>query len=292
MGRESPRVGVAKGGSSAEPSPQWGQRRGQQGVTARRGAGGGVGGGMSEPPLQRGATATCSAAREMLNLTQPCGAPGRGEDRGGTPPQSHAPLCPPVSPRGSSNDGATTPHASSAPRPWRTPAVGLSKLLNPRCSSTQHPPPAPGLLGAWPPRGMPVVRLSAARQLRRSAPMQILQICASSAASARVAWPAARRRLERAPSRTAGCRQHPTPGLGGAALYLPRMGERCNVQWPRCVRLHQHPGNASWCWAGPAQRGAHAALCPTAQVSPEGRILLPQGSPQHRCFPSWTGSVH
>lgn len=158
----------------------------------------------------------------------------------------------------------------------------------------QHPAPAPGarFTGCSASPGTPVVRLSAARQLRRSAPMQILQICASSAASARSAWPAARRRLERAPSCTAGCRQHPAPGLGGAALYLPRTGERCNIQWPRCMRLHQHPGKASWCWAGLAQRGAHAALCPTAQASPEGRILLPQGSPQHRCFPGRTGRVH
>lgn len=149
-----------------------------------------MGGGMPEPPFAAG----CDS--HMLSCTgdaEPHPAPakrwGRGEERGwdlsAKPPTAASSLTFPhgsSGPHSSSDDWAKTPRASSAPRPRGTPAVGLSKLVNSRCSSTQRPPPGPGSLGARHPWGMLAVRLSPAQQLWHSAPMQIL---ASSAASAR-----------------------------------------------------------------------------------------------------------
>lgn len=139
-------------------------------------------GGCQSPPLQRGATATCSAAQEMLNLTQHLQSNrGAGTSEGGTLPQSHPPLHPPrcshvaaLGPTAAPMTGPRHPKPPPAPWPWGTPAVGLSKLLNPRFSSTQHLSPGPGFLGAQPPRGMPAVRLfPASSQLWHSASMQI-----------------------------------------------------------------------------------------------------------------------
>lgn len=159
---KAPRLGPAEGGSSAEEPPRdprgrsWVRNRDNGGdnggVPGRRGAGGSVGGGMSEPPCA--ATAAHSAAQEMLNLTQHLRSDGdAGRSVGGTFPQPPTAASSPAFPGGNADNGAKIPSASSAPRPRGTPPVRLSKLLNPRCSSTQHPPPGPGFLGARCPGG-------------------------------------------------------------------------------------------------------------------------------------------
>lgn len=99
------------------------------------------------PPLQRGATATRSAAQEMLNLTQHLRSDGDvGRSEGGTfpPTTASSPLFPRGScgPRTSSDNGAKTP-----PCLLRSPAPGHTRGQTFRItqpSLLQHPAPAPG----------------------------------------------------------------------------------------------------------------------------------------------------
>lgn len=104
-------------------------------------------GGCQSPPLQRGATATRSAAQEMLNLTQHLRSDGdMGRSEGGTfpPTAASSPLFPRGScgPRTSSDNGAKTP-----PCLLRSPAPGHTRGQTFRItqpSLLQHPAPAPG----------------------------------------------------------------------------------------------------------------------------------------------------
>lgn len=252
-------------------------------------------GGCQSPPLQRGVTATCSAAQEMLNVTQRLRSNrGTGRSEGGTLPQSHPPLHPPrrshvaaLGPTAALTTGPRHPTPPPAPWPRGTLAVALSKLLKPCCSSAQHPSPGPGFLGARPPWGMLAVRLSPARQLWHSAPMQISASSAVSTQHGVAGCVTARVYMHPAAQRPAVHSLHGGSARQGGtgALYTPRTAEQCKARHlpglgaSHCTSTHgKSPAcMAELAWAGKRQRAAlpaRAALCPAAWVSLKGRILL------------------
>lgn len=159
--------------------------------------------------------------RRCRTSPSPCGALGRGEDRGGTPPQSHAPLCPPCPCAAAPTTGPRHLTPPPLPGPDTQPQSDF-----PNYSTRAAPAPSTRPRGQvfWV-LGLPGGCWWSGSRRRGSSGARLLCKSCKSALPPRqapgTAWLAARRHVEHAPSCTAGAGSIPHGGSVGQPCVCP-----------------------------------------------------------------------